>query len=104
MNQHPWNRLAAWLVDWLLVLGWLAITAAVAVPLFLSSYTGGLSVLALNIVATLVVVVPVTVGMAVLESSARKASIGKRARRLIVVTIYNPQPRIQNTGARPQRP
>ena len=66
--------------------------------MFLSGFTGGLSVLALNIIATLVVVVPVTVGMAVLESSAREASIGKRARRLIVVTVNTPH-RISRTRA-----
>ena len=98
VNRHPWSRLAAWLVDWLLVLVWVAITAAVGVPLFLSGFTGGLSVLALNIIATFVVVVPVTVGMAVLESSAREASIGKRARRLIVVTVNTPH-RISRTRA-----
>ena len=87
VNRHPWSRLAAWFVDWLLVLGWVAVTAAVGVPLFLGGYGGGLSVVALNVIATLAVVVPVTVGMAVLESSAREASIGKRARRLIVVTV-----------------
>ena len=87
VNRHPWSRLAAWLVDWLLVLGWVAVTAAAGLPLFLGGYVGWLSDLALNVIATLVVVVPVTVGMAVLESSAREASIGKRARRLVVVTV-----------------
>ena len=91
VNRHPWRRLAAWLVDWLLVLGWVAITAAVGVPLFLSGVTRGLSAVALNIVATLVLVAPVTLGMAVLESSVREATIGKRARQLVVINVATGQ-------------
>ena len=87
VSRHPWRRLAAWFVDWLLVLGWVAITAAVGGPLFLSGVTIGLSAVALNIVATLVLVVPVTLGMAVLESSVQQATIGKRIRQLIVINV-----------------
>ncbi|GAA4371678.1 hypothetical protein GCM10023166_21100 [Paeniglutamicibacter cryotolerans] len=81
----------ACLVDWLLVLGWVATTAAVGIPLFLSGVTRGLSVVALNLVATLVLVAPVTVGLAVLESGVREATIGKRARQLIVVNVTTGQ-------------
>ena len=93
VNRHPWRRLVAWFVDWLLVLGWVAITAAVGIPLFLSGVTRGLSAVALNLVATLVLVAPVTVGVAVLESGVREATIGKRARQLIVVNVATSQRR-----------
>jgi hypothetical protein len=85
MIRHPWNRLLAWLVDWACVLGWVAVTAAVGVPLFLSGVTRGLSLGALNAIAAVVMVAPITFGLAALESSARESSFGKRVRRLVVV-------------------
>jgi hypothetical protein len=87
VSRHPWNRLLAWLLDWACILGWVAITAAIGIPLFLSGVTVGLSAGILNLVAALVIVVPVTCGQALLESSSREASVGKRARRLMVVNI-----------------
>ena len=75
----------AWVVDWLCILVWVAIIAAIGIPLYLAGITGGLTVVAQNIIAALVLVVPVTLMLAWLESSARKASIGKRVRHLLVV-------------------
>ena len=75
----------AWVVDWLCILVWVAIVAAIGIPLYLAGMTGGLTVAAQNIIATLVVVVPVTLMLAWLESSVRKASISKRVRHLLVV-------------------
>lgn len=83
--RHPWSRLVAVLVDWLCILGWVAITVAVGVPLYLSGVTAHLSAIASNLIAALVTVVPVTVVLARLESGPRQASIGKRARHLRVV-------------------
>jgi hypothetical protein len=92
VDRHPWNRLLAWGVDWLCILVWVAITAAVGIPLYLSGVTTGLSLAVVNVVAAFVLVVPVTLGLAWLESGTREASPGKRARRLRVVRF--------GTGAR----
>lgn len=85
MDRYPWNRLLAWGVDWLCILVWVAITAAVGVPLYLAGVTTGLPLVALNVIASLILVVPVTLGLAGLESSRREASPGKRALGLRVV-------------------
>jgi uncharacterized RDD family membrane protein YckC len=88
VSRHPWERLLAWLVDWVCVLGWVVVTAAVGVPLYFSGATSRLSVVALNVIAAVVMVVPVTFALAALESSAREGSIGKRFRRLAVVNSH----------------
>jgi uncharacterized RDD family membrane protein YckC len=85
VDRHPWNRLLAWGVDWLGILGWVAILAAVGIPLYLSGVTAHLSLAVLNLIAALVLVVPVTLGLAGLESGRREASPGKRALHLRVV-------------------
>lgn len=76
MSRHPWDRLVAWLIDWMCVLAWVAVTAAVGVPLFLAGVTDGLSEGALNIIPAVIVVVPVTISLARLESGAREATVG----------------------------
>jgi uncharacterized RDD family membrane protein YckC len=73
------------LVDWFCILAWVAITAAVGVPLYLSGVTHSVGAVASNLVAALVTAVPATVVLTLLESSDRGASIGKRTRRLRVV-------------------
>lgn len=85
MIRDPWNRLLAWVVDWFCILVWVAVIAAIGVPLYLAGITGGLTLVALNLVATVVLVVPVTLMLARLESSPREASIGKQLRHLVVV-------------------
>src|SRR5687768_10424313 len=85
MSRHPWDRLVAWLIDWLCVLAWVAVTAAVGTAVYLTGATAGLSTGALNVIATATVVVPVTIALAWLESSSREATIGKRTRGLRVV-------------------
>ena len=77
------------LVDWFCILAWVAIIAAVGVPLCLSGATHPVGALASNLVAALMTVVPATVVLALLESSAREASIGKRTRHLRVVDAVN---------------
>ena len=85
MYRHPWDRLLAWVIDCLCILVWVVVVAAVGVPLYLAGITGGLTVVAQNILATVILVVPVTLMLAGFESSAREASIGKRVRHLLVV-------------------
>lgn len=72
------------LIDWFCILAWLAMTAAVGVPLYLGGATRPVGALASNLVAALVTVVPATVVLALLESSPREASLGKRTRHLRV--------------------
>jgi uncharacterized RDD family membrane protein YckC len=80
---RPLQRLLAWLVDWLLILGWLVVVTLVGVPLYLSG--ARLSPVALNVVAALAGVVPVTVALALFEAGRRQATPGKRWRRLRVI-------------------
>ena len=75
----------AMLVDWFCILVWVAITAAVGVPLYLRGASHPVGALASNLVAALVTVMPATVVLSLLESSPREASIGKRTRHLRVV-------------------
>jgi len=85
MKGHPWNRLLAWAIDWLCILVWVVLVAAIGVPLYSAGITGGLTAVAQNILATVILVVPMTLMQAWFESSSREASIGKRVRHLIVV-------------------
>lgn len=87
MHRVAWRRLTAWLIDWLAILGWAAVTAAIGVPLYLAGITGPMGTIGLNVLATLVLVVPVVAGFAGLEASRREASLGKRVRRLRVVDV-----------------
>ena len=72
-------------VDWFCILVWVAITAAVGVPLYLSGVTHSIGAVTSNLMAAFITVVPVTVGLTLLESSTREASVGKRTRQLRVV-------------------
>ena len=73
------------LVDWFCILAWVAIIAAVGVPLYLSGLTHSVGAVASNLVAALMMVLPTTVVLTLLESSPREASIGKLTRHLRVV-------------------
>ena len=84
-GREPLNRLLAWMVDWGCILVWVAVTAAVGVPLYLAGTTRDLDTVTLNLVAGAVTVVPVTVWFAWFESRAREATPGKRLRGLAVV-------------------
>lgn len=92
MVRHPWNRLFAWIIDWLAILVWVAVVAAVGIPLYLVGLIGTMPLLWLNLVAAVLLVVPVTLVLAKFESGAKEGSLGKRARRLKVVSA--------RTGAR----
>lgn len=84
MTRHPGDRLLAVLIDWLFMCAWITVVAAVAIPLLVVGTLVRLPPVAANVVATVVLVVPITVALAVLESGPRQATPGKRARRLVV--------------------
>src|SRR5688572_487935 len=73
------------MIDWLLILAWVGVTAAVGVPLYRAGVTAPMSPLTLNVVSALIVVVPTVVGLAWAEAGGRRATPGKRLRRLRVV-------------------
>ncbi len=85
MTRLPWNRLSAWVIDWLCIAVFVAGIAAIGIPLYLSGITRDVPALVSNLIATAVLVVPVTVALARFESGARSATPGKRLRRLTVV-------------------
>ena len=85
MNPEAWRRIVAWLVDWLCFLVWLALVAAIGIPLYVAGMTGQWSVVTTNVVSALVTAVPLTIFLAALESGTRQASVGKRVLGLKVV-------------------
>lgn len=85
VNPEAWRRIVAWLVDWLCFLVWLALVAAIGIPLYVAGMTGQWSVVTTNVVSALVTAVPLTIFLAVLESGKRQASVGKRVLGLKVV-------------------
>ena len=72
-------------VDWLCILGWAAVIAALVGLLRLMGVGWNLDTLGGNVVSALALVLPVTVVFAVQESGRRQATWGKRLRRLRVV-------------------
>jgi uncharacterized RDD family membrane protein YckC len=91
--RAPWRRLAAWAIDCLCILGWVAVTAAVGIPLYLAGVIRPTGTLPLNVIGALVIVVPVTLALAGLEHRFG-ATAGKRALGL----------RVEAAGARPSFP
>jgi uncharacterized RDD family membrane protein YckC len=85
VNPEAWRRIVAWLVDWLCFLVWLALVAAIGIPLYVAGLTGQWSAVTTNVVSALVTAVPLTIFLAVLESGTRQASVGKRVLGLKVV-------------------
>ncbi|WP_308491803.1 RDD family protein [Microbacterium terrisoli] len=83
-HRHPGKRLAAWVIDWCLILVWAGILAAVAVPFSLTGDLHALTTVWGNLLSAIVLVVPVTLAFAGLESSRHAATIGKRALHLRV--------------------
>jgi len=69
----------------MLVLVWAAIVAAVGIPLYLTGVTGSVDPITLNVIASLIMVAPVTLALAWLESSRWHATLGKRALGIRVV-------------------
>lgn len=64
------RRIAAWAIDCACVLGWVGMTAAIGVPLYRAGFVRIKNLLTLNLIGALVVVVPVVIGAAILESRA----------------------------------
>jgi hypothetical protein len=85
-SRHPWNRLLAWIIDWLCALIWVAVVAAIGVPLYLARVLPTLNNGGENLLAFVLLIAPVTLALSWRESSARQATPGKRVRRLIVTT------------------
>ncbi len=80
------RRVVAWLIDWGCILVWVAVTAAVGVPLYLGGLITAVNIVALNLVGALVIVVPVVVAAAWCESRSFEATPGKRVMSLVVQT------------------
>lgn len=72
------QRLLAWLIDWCCILGWVAVVAAVGIPLYRAGVISLDGLLAQNLVG-LIVIIPVVAAAAWLESSPGSATPGKRA-------------------------
>lgn len=71
-------RFRASLVDLALILGWVALVAAVGVPLYLTGLTGALRPLQLNLVGAALVVLPVVAALTATEGGRYEASPGKQ--------------------------
>jgi uncharacterized RDD family membrane protein YckC len=85
-SRHPWNRLLAWLIDWVCILAWVAIVAAIGVPLYLTGAMPLFDAGVENLFAFILIIAPITLALGWRESSVRQATPGKRVRRLIVVS------------------
>jgi uncharacterized RDD family membrane protein YckC len=83
--RRAWNRLFAFAVDWLCILGWAAVIAAAVGLLRLAGIAWDLDSIGGNVVSALALVLPVTVVFAALENGRRQATLGKRLRGLRVV-------------------
>lgn len=80
------------MIDWCCILVWVAVTAAIGVPLFLAGVTATTNLVVLNIVGAIVVIVPVVLGAAWCESRPAGATPGKRVMRLVVLSGTNRLP------------
>jgi uncharacterized RDD family membrane protein YckC len=84
MTSLAVRRIAAWCVDWLIVIGYAA--ALVPVGLLLRHNSVSLPTGAWNLLSFLLLIAPVTGWLAVWEAGRRGASLGKRLMRLRVGT------------------
>jgi hypothetical protein len=73
-----WRRLVAFVIDWCCMLGWIAVVAAVGIPLYLAGAIQLTGALAQNLIG-LTVVVPIVLAAAWCESRSRAATPGKLA-------------------------
>lgn len=80
------RRILAWCLDWVCIVGWVAVTAAVGVPLYVIGLIRLSGTVQENIVGAAVIVVPVVVAAAVCESRSKPATPGKRVMHLQVRT------------------
>lgn len=86
-----WRRLLAWVIDWLTILVWVGVLAAIGVPLYLGGFTTASDPLVLNAVAAALLVIPATIWLAAFEAGGKHATLGKRALRLRVVPVEGAQ-------------
>jgi uncharacterized RDD family membrane protein YckC len=84
------RRVAALLLDYALILGWMAIVAAISAGIALAAggYADWLAwgTAVAQLLGFVVLVLPVGIYLFVTESSARQATVGKRVLRMRVVT------------------
>ncbi|MCU1586227.1 MAG: putative integral rane protein [Microbacteriaceae bacterium] len=85
MHRKPVRRLLAWLVDLATITVWVAITAAIGVPLFLATGVRTADPIVANLIGAAVMVIPVTLALSWLDSGSRRGSVGKRTLRISVV-------------------
>jgi uncharacterized RDD family membrane protein YckC len=90
MTRLAVRRIAAWCVDWLIIIGYAA--ALVPLGLLLAAWSVRLSPAAWNAVSFLLLVAPVTGWLAFWEAAPRGASPGKRLLRLRVRTAAGSAP------------
>jgi uncharacterized RDD family membrane protein YckC len=86
----PFRRVAAWLLDYLLIAGYLVLLTVVSLGLRFSSMQAGLTnalsrPVAAELVGFLLLTLPVVLYFALCEASRLRATLGKRALRLAVV-------------------
>jgi hypothetical protein len=82
----PLRRVGAWLIDWACILVWVAATFAADVLLHVGDWFRHLTLLELNLMAALVVVIPVVGAASILESRGAAATVGKRLLGLVIHT------------------
>jgi uncharacterized RDD family membrane protein YckC len=90
------RRIAALLIDYALILGWIAVVAGVSAVI--AAISGGYSdwlawgTTVAELLGFAVLVLPVGVYLFLCENSARQATVGKRAMRLRVVAVDGARP------------
>ncbi len=90
------RRIAALLIDYALILGWMAVVALISAGIALASggYANWLAwgTGVAQLLGFVVLVLPVGIYLFVTESSARQATVGKRALKLTVVVADGSRP------------
>lgn len=91
-----WRRIAALLIDWLLILSWMAVLFGASMVIVVT--TGSLpnwlayGTAVAQLIGFAVLVLPVGIYLWATESSAAQATVGKRAMGLRVVTLEGGRP------------
>ena len=97
-TRHPWRRIAAWGIDWLII----SVYAGALVPLGLWLYERSVQLppMGWNAVSFVILVVPATVWMTAWEASGSGATPGKRLLSLRVRTLRGGRPGWRRAGIR----
>lgn len=82
----PMRRIMAWCIDWACILGWVAATAAVGIPLYTSGLIHFSGSVQQNVVGAAMIVAPVVTAAAVCESRPKASTPGKKLLQLQVRT------------------